>query len=862
MGAYRGGAPGPEGETVAPHSAHERPEDSESLPPTTASGRVPLAVIVVDGAGLVSHWSIGARRLFGLAADEAVGRPATEIMPVSGVIDRTAELVDAGAEPPDPKDPAAALGRLDPEARVDVLFGADTAELTQPTSGRFWTRHPERDRCPSDVLWWVYPLRGPGGARVLVLAADGSGVRPDADDDDEPGERVAAAFAAHTDFAEAAELAKRLPEILPRMSPGEGGRIAAQVLRLGYPVLEFSRSTRVPVTPDWGVPRRVTRRARLLRAAEEARAAADEEAAAAAEAELLSDLEHAAARERLEFLNEVSARIGSSLDLHRTLTEISRAVVPRFGDAVGTYLREEVVAGERFADGPPAASTLWHRVTIEHDDEPGRWDDVVPVGESTTLPVQTPFFRCMVAGEPILVPRVTQEMGDAIASRFEKRDLRPLLTHRSMLVLPLTARRMVLGFMVLLRHADRDAFDDMDRSTGAQLAARAGLVLDNARMYTLQESLADTLQDGMLPRVTHRMAGCETATRYLPGTRLGRVGGDWFDTIRLPGCRTALVVGDVMGHGIHSAAMMGQLRTAVRTMAALGTEPVHVLRGLDDLAQRLGDHYLATCLYAVYDPVGSELQLTNAGHVPPVLVRAADGRGELLDLPTGAPIGVGRVAFGTVTVPVAPGDRLVMCTDGLVEVRGRDIGVGLAALCESAAHPAASMDDACDTIIRALAAATASDERKDDVALLMARLGGMPRGDVATWHFDAEPAQVPRARRLVVERLASWGLTPLADTTELLVSEVLTNAVRHAARGPVRVRLVRADALLCEITDHGPELPVLREAAPDDEAGRGLAVVSHLARAWGTSRAGRGKTVWFEQGLGPATPGTAPDRRR
>lgn len=253
--------------------------------------------------------------------------------------------------------------------------------------------------------------------------------------------------------------------------------------------------------------------------------------------------------------------------------------------------------------------------------------------------------------------------------------------------MPLKARGVVLGFMVLMRRPGREPFDDMDRTTGAELAARAGLVLDNARMYTYQENVAETLQDSMLPQVAPRMAGCDIATRYLPGARLGRIGGDWFDSVKLPGSRTALVVGDVMGHGLNSAAMMGQLRTAVLTMATMEMPPARLLRNLDDLAQRLGEQYLATCLYAVYDPIRSEVQIANAGHIPPVLVRAEDGRAELLTLPTGAPIGVGGVAFETATVRVRPGDRLILCTDGLVEVRGQDIGAGLAALCASAAHP-------------------------------------------------------------------------------------------------------------------------------------------------------------------------------
>ncbi|MFK8909579.1 SpoIIE family protein phosphatase [Streptomyces sp. YS-3] len=796
-----------------------------TLPRQSAvAGRIPLAVIVVDGDGLVSHWSTGARRLFGPAREEAVGRPALDLLPVSGALgeDRSVDT----------------LGELDAYDMFGPALDASLNGLTSyPTAGRAALSDPGRPRV--DVLWWAYPLVGPGSGRLLVLAADAAQLHAGHPGPGRGGvERIAPGFALHTEFQGAEELAGRLPEILPSMSVGESSRIVSQVLELGYPVLEFSRHDRVPVTPDWGVPRRPERRS--ARGAEQTSAAA---AVPAPAPEFAQDLEYAAVRERLEFLNEVSGRIGSSLDLSRTIQEVSAAVVPRFTDVAGTYLREQVIAGEGFPDGPPDETTLWHRVAVEHVDAPGRWDDVVPVGESMPFPAHTPFFQCMTTGEPVLVPRISEQMGTAIASQFEKRDIRPLINGRSMLLVPLKARNVVLGFMILLRHAERAEFNDMDRVTGAELAARAGLVLDNARMYTYQESVAETLQDSMLPQVTPQMTGCDTATRYLPGTLLGRVGGDWFDSIKLPGSRIALVVGDVMGHGLNSAAMMGQLRTAVQTMAALDLPPAQLLRNLDDLAQRLGEHYLATCLYAVYDPIEGELLLANAGHVPPVLVRAADGRSELLELPTGAPIGVGGVPFETVRLRVEPGDRLVMCTDGLVEVRGEDIGVGLATLCESAAHPAASMDDACDTIIRAL---NVRGGRKDDVALLMARLNGIAREDVAEWQLDIDAREVARSRRLVVGRLRAWDLEEVAETVELLVSEVVTNAVRHAHSHRVRLRMVRAETLRCEVVDDDHTLPMLLHAGALDEAGRGLRVVSRLAREWGTSRTGEGKTVWFE----------------
>lgn len=806
------------------------PEQDAGMP-----GRMPLAVVVVDADGRVTHWSSGARRLFGRGREEAVGAPAVDLMPVSGAL-RGADLGSDGAGP-----------ELD-----DSLLGS----TYYPTAGR--ARMADAAHGRVDVLWWAYPLVGPGPERLLVLAADAMGLAADAAGDQE---RFAPGFALHTEFPGAERLAGRLPDILPNMGPATAGRIVSQVLELGYPVLEISRYERVPVTPDWGMPRYRERQARLERQGrqEAARRRAGSGAPGRPHAPDAPvepddvDLEYAAVRERLEFLNEVSGRIGSSLDLARTIREVTSAAVPRFADFAGTHLRAQVLAGEGFPDGPPDVTTVWHRVWVEHNDEPGRWDDTVPVGESIAFPEHTPFFQCMVTGEPVLIPYISDEVGDRIAGQFEKRDLRPLINGRSILIVPLKARNVVLGFMVLLRRPGREPFDDMDRTTGAELAARAGLVLDNARMYTYQENVADTLQDSMLPQVAPRMAGCDIATRYLPGTRLGRVGGDWFDAIKLPGSRTALVVGDVMGHGLNSAAMMGQLRTAVQTMAALELPPAQLLRNLDDLAQRLGEHYLATCLYAVYDPIGSELLISNAGHVPPVLVRARDGRSELLDLPTGAPIGVGGVPFETATVRVAPGDRLVLCTDGLVEVRGQDIGAGIAALCESAAHPAASMDDACDTIIRAFAASSRQKDghgdRKDDVALLMARLGGVPAGHVAQWRLALDPCEVGRARRLVRERLTRWGLEEAVETAELLVSEAVTNAIRHAHTHHVMVRLVRTEALLCEVSDDDHELPALLDAGEDDEFGRGLRVISKLAREWGTSRTGRGKTVWFEQAL-------------
>ncbi|MGW2847382.1 PAS sensor protein, partial [Streptomyces sp. NPDC001274] len=344
-----------------------------------ATGRVPLAVAVVDQDGRISHWSSGAGRLFGVGRHAAIGSPAAELLPVYGALVRSEGTGEGDGSGPGPG------GALD-----------------HPMSGRARLDEPVRGRI--DVLWWAYPLIGPGTGRLLVLAADGG--RPGGDG--RKAGTAAPAFALHTDFPGSRELAGRLPEILPSMSVGEATRIVDQVLELGYPVLEFNHRSQAPVTPDWGVPRRPARHPAPH---------GDQERTPApgAAPHREADLEHAAARERLEFLNEVSDRIGTSLDLARTIREVTSAAVPRFTDFAGTHLRAAVLAGEGFPDGPPDVTTVWHRVWVEHNDEPGRWDDTVPVGESIAFPEHTPFFRCMVTGEPVLVPYVDEELSNRIS---------------------------------------------------------------------------------------------------------------------------------------------------------------------------------------------------------------------------------------------------------------------------------------------------------------------------------------------------------------------------------------------------------------------------------------------------------------
>jgi serine phosphatase RsbU (regulator of sigma subunit) len=385
------------------------------------------------------------------------------------------------------------------------------------------------------------------------------------------------------------------------------------------------------------------------------------------------------------------------------------------------------------------------------------------------------------------------------------------------------------------------SFSETELLVGGQLAAQAALSMHDAYLYQREVAIVDMLQHDMLAVKPPDLRGIEIAHRYLPGSPAAQVGGDWFDTIRLRGGRVALIVGDVTGHGIRSAAAMGRLRTAMRTLAALDLPPDEVLRNLDNIA--LGeDGTMATCLYCVYDPVARQCSLANAGHLPPVL-RVPGQQPRLLDIPPGAPIGVGGISFHTVDVTVPDGSLIVLYTDGLVESRDRDLEEGLAALRHAVATRTAvdGLERWCDALLDALG----GRHRDDDVALLAARLSGIPADRVAAWILTPSPRTPQVVRRLVRKVLDKWELSHTAEPAVLLAHELVANAIRYARR-PLSVRLMLTDTLLCEVEDDDHHMPVLGNPCPADETGRGILLVSLLSRRWGTSRLPTGKVVWFE----------------
>ncbi|MFD0502374.1 SpoIIE family protein phosphatase [Streptomyces chiangmaiensis] len=357
-----------------------------------------------------------------------------------------------------------------------------------------------------------------------------------------------------------------------------------------------------------------------------------------------------------------------------------------------------------------------------------------------------------------------------------------------------------------------------------------------------------TLQRALLPQQPAEQPAVDIAYRYLPaGTRAG-VGGDWFDVIPLSGVRVALVVGDIVGHGIHASAAMGRLRTAVRTLADVDLPPDELLTHLDDLVLHLEDAPAngergATCLFAVYDPVSRHCTLASAGHPLPFVI-APDGRVQEIAGEIGPPVGVGGLPFENIELDLAEGSTLALYSDGLVHSGTRDFGEGLTLLRSALASSPDCLEAACSTIMDTLL----SGPPEDDVVLLLARTCALTSDRVVTWDIPADPECVAQARTLAVEQLEAWRLPALTFVTELVVSELVTNAIRYGTP-PIQLRLVRDTALICEVSDSSNTAPHLRRARTFDEGGRGLLLVAQLTQRWGTRHSKGGKTIWCEQAL-------------
>ncbi|MFI6033648.1 SpoIIE family protein phosphatase [Streptomyces sp. NPDC051315] len=568
------------------------------------------------------------------------------------------------------------------------------------------------------------------------------------------------------------------------------------------------------------------------------------------------------ARQRLALLDRAGRRIGRSLDIARTAQELADVAVSGFADAVAVDLLEAVLRGAEpaVAHGEGGAVAL-RRVGRRPAGGPEAAADADP--PVVTFPAGSPPVGCLATGRAWRVERLGPDAGEwrpALPTLGEEHVGPP-----SVLVVPVRARGTTLGVTTFVRRPAQEPFGEDDVALAEDLVSRAAVCVDNARRYTRERDAALVLQRSLLPHRLPEQDAVEVAACYRPADALTGLGGDWYDLIPLSGGRVALVVGEVPGHGIDAAAAMGRLRTAVRTLAALDLPPEEVLAHLDDLVARTareegagpevvvdGTDTVADgteavgsgCLYVVYDPVDGRCAMAAAGHPAPAIV-LPDGTVSFVDLPQGSPLGAGGPPFESTELRLPPDTTIALHTDGLL-AHGEEwaLDTDRERLRRALERQAPSLELRCRTVIDTLV----PDRPHDDVALLMARTRRLSPDRVAQWELPADPAAVAEARKAASRRLADWGLTELSFTTELVVSELVTNAIRYAT-GPVRLRLIRERALVCEVHDGGATAPHLRHPRTTDEGGRGLLLVSQVTRRWGTRFVPDGKIIWAEQSL-------------
>ncbi|WP_320773661.1 SpoIIE family protein phosphatase [Streptomyces sp. CRN 30] len=775
---------------------------------------------VIDDAGVVQRWNEGARRLLGRSAAEVVGRPAAGL------------LAGSGHGPPAPPGP-------DEERRHGTLELRHRDGHTVSLWVLAHRRRTEEGRPDGWLL--VAPVGGCPGPADDPLTALALAQSPCAMLVFDERLRLHGANAAMARLMElpAARLrGLRLTDIDGQTEYAEIEELMRQVLATGRQrdVETFQRVAGENRASAW-----LARIARLT---------GPDGAVRGICVSVHDFTEQHAARVRLQLVNEASVRIGSTLDVTRTAEELAQVCVPALADFVSVDLRDPWEHGGEHT-GPPAPPVTLRRAA-HRSITPGTPEAVAKPGQVDEYPAGSPQAESLASGGAIVaaVPSGdTERWRTWDEVRFRR--VEEYGIHSTMSV-PLQARGTTLGVAVFTRFRRPEPFTHDDVLLAEEVTARAAVCIDNARRYSRERETTLTLQRSLLPRHLPPTAAVEAASRYLPAARAG-VGGDWFDVIPLSGMRVAMVVGDVVGHGIQASATMGRLRTAVRTLADIDLAPDELLTHLDDLVLRLSDEsggdgtgeVGATCLYAVYDPVSRRCTLARAGHPPPVLI-PPDGPPRPIELPSGPPLGLGGLPFESTELELREGTVLAFYTDGLVETRERDVDTGRALLCEALSAPSDSLDETCDRVLETLLPPGGA---ADDVALLLARARGLPPSRVATWDIPPDPALVAPVRKQVLDQLAAWELTEASFTAELVVSELVTNAIRYGAP-PIRLRLIHdATTLICEVSDTSHTAPHLRRAKTWDEGGRGLLLVAQLTQRWGSRHTGEGKTIWAELGL-------------
>ncbi|MFF1395053.1 SpoIIE family protein phosphatase [Streptomyces sp. NPDC058287] len=659
-----------------------------------------VAAVMVDAEGRISLWSPQAEELFGFSAEEALGQRAAQLLVapenVDLVLSLFAEVMEsgrswAGVFPVRHKDGSTRLVEFRNMRLHDELGDVYALGIA---SDRALLRSVERDLALSVQLVAQSPI----GLAVLDTNLRYVMVNPAL-------ERINALPAEQ-------HIGRNVGEALPFLDTEAITATMRQVLATGAPLLNQFTVGRPGGATDvehaWSVSyyRLDDPVGRVLGLAISVVDVSEQHRASQ---------EAARARRRLAVIADASTTVGTTLDVEQTAHELASVVVPELADLAAVDILDAVLLGRRQATPSAGGPALFRALAVTAAYSTNALHAADTPGQIASYAADRYITQCVTSGRPVLVEHVSEEDLERIAPDPEAARLLSRAGLHSYLAVPLIARGEVLGALDLGRARNALPFDEDDVVLAGELAARAAVCIDNARSYQSERRTALTLQRHLLPPRPPRRPGLEIAYRYQPAQSASEIGGDWFDTIPVAGDKTALVIGDVMGSGINAAATMGQLRTATRTLADLDLAPAEVLRHLDHTAAEL-DPAFATCIYAVYDPHRGECRIAVAGHLPPILVKPG-GRPELLDLPSGTPLGVGDIAFQETTVRMECGDQLVLYTDGLIETRSDAIDARINTLLALLSDPQGSLDEVCDHLLVALR----DQDDHDDVALLIAR---------------------------------------------------------------------------------------------------------------------------------------------
>ncbi|MGV9453153.1 SpoIIE family protein phosphatase [Streptomyces sp. NPDC003635] len=771
-------------------------------------GPPPAAIALLDADGVLVGWSREAENLLGYAASHVLGRRAAELI-------APPESARGGSREPRPGQRPRLAGarshivdvrhRSGGTVRIAVTVHRLTAAFKGAPSAVLMATELEQQRWWETRLAMLQGLVAQSPVTLTIYSPEARLLWANAASIRELGGDLTGLVGR--------TMTELFPgDVLTAQHPEPPEEFVQQILQTGEPIIDLQFRGRGPADPRrehvWSSSyfRLVDGRGEPVGVCEQS----------------IDVTDHYRAQQRLALLAQAGARIGSTLDPSGTAAELASLAVPQFADAVIVDVAAAVLEG-----GEPKPVMGWELLRVaDSGPYPSR------LGEGVAYAVASPQAESLATG------RTTTD-----AARAPVR-----------LYVPLRVRETVVGLASFVRGDDGEPFDEGDRAVAEELVSRTAVCIDNARRYRRERTAALMLQRSLLPRSLPEQSAVEAASRYLPADSHLGAGGDWFDVIPLSGARVGLVVGDVVGHGLGAAAAMGRLRAMVRTLAELDLAPDELLARLNDqVGKEVPDEQEhgaggsgiagATCLYGIYDPASRSSTWALAGHLPPAVVHPRGGAVTFLRLPPGSALGVGRLPFESAEVELAAGSVVVLFTDGLVKAPGQGVEAGLDRLAAVLGEQRGSSPDRlCAQVVAELSA----DRVQDDATLLVVRTRALGEHQVAAWELTPDPAQVARARSMATEQLTRWGLDDLAFTTELVVSELVTNAIRYAS-GPIGLRLIRDQSLICEVSDSQHTSPHARYAGSDEEGGRGLFMVAQLTEHWGTRYTPAGKTIWAEQ---------------